>query len=202
MKTSQNNFPPVCPSCDGEGTFRDRECDIEQQFRNETFSVHAACAECHACGFRILLRGQTDALRQKTADAYRMKHGLLTSSQIRELRASRGLSQKDFAELVCVGVASIKRWEHCGVQDQSSDQLMRVKAGGAEAFSYQLSNLPKAFSWSFSAVDCVTNIGHIRHSVPWTPAWDGIDYGTRQPYESTQKLKTGREADNAFAVAA
>jgi putative zinc finger/helix-turn-helix YgiT family protein len=149
MKANQNNIPPVCPRCDSEGTFQERECDVEQLFRNETLSVQAACAECSACGFRILLRGQTDALRQRTADAYRAKHGLLTSAEIRGRRTSRGLSQKDFAGLVGVGIASIKRWENCGVQDQSNDKLLRqVTNAGTQppAAVFDMGHL--SFSWN------------------------------------------------------
>lgn len=202
MKANRKIMPAVCPSCDAEGTFQERACDVEQLFRNESFIVNAECAECRECGFRILLHGQTDALRQKVADAYRMKHGLLTAMQICILRASYGLSQMNFAALLGVGIASVKRWEHCGVQDHSSDQLMRIKAMNMGAWSYRLPPLPKTFSWYFCAVDSATNPGHIQDSIQWDSAWNGTDYVTRPTHKSTHRPSPEREVDYAFAVAA
>jgi DNA-binding transcriptional regulator YiaG len=73
----------------------------------------------------------TEELRRRTADAYRKKHGLLTSEEIKALRKLLQKTQTQFAQLVGVGEASVKRWETWLVQDKSSDELMRLKSAQA-----------------------------------------------------------------------
>ena len=69
---------------------------------------------------------QGDELRRRTADAYRRNHRLLTTEQIKAIRRVMGMSQRQFAEFLRVGEASVKRWETWQVQDASSDELIRM----------------------------------------------------------------------------
>ena len=63
-----------------------------------------------------------------SADAYREKHGLLTSRELKEIRSRLGMSQQSFARFLKVGVASVKRWEAGLVQDEAMDELIKVKS--------------------------------------------------------------------------
>lgn len=202
MKAKLDNLPAACPSCDHDNTFAVCEREVEQLFRNETFLVQAEAAECSKCGFCILLRGQTDALRQKTADAYRAEHGLLTSPEIRDLRASQELSQKQFAELVGVGVASIKRWEHCGVQDPSSDKLLRqVTAVGTQSAAAVFNAGHLSFSWNVGAAiyvpACSYNVDPMRAA-----DWELAQKPWELPPSTPQPKRKRSRSDADFALAA
>ena len=57
--------------------------------------------------------------------AYRQAAGLLKKEQIRAARQGLRMSQREFAEYLGVGEASVKRWELGALHDKSSDNLIR-----------------------------------------------------------------------------
>ena len=118
-----------CPACDAaDNPFALIQRETEQDFRGETFRVTSPALQCRHCGFGMLDPGHLDALRIATHDAYRRKHGFLTSGEILSRRKAMGLSQKRFAEYLGVGSASIERWESgILVQDKASDLLLRQR---------------------------------------------------------------------------
>ena len=58
-------------------------------------------------------------------DAYRKKAGLLTSSEIINIREKYGVSQKDFSEILDWGGATVTRYENHQVQDRAHDDVLR-----------------------------------------------------------------------------
>jgi putative zinc finger/helix-turn-helix YgiT family protein len=58
-------------------------------------------------------------------DAYRKKTGLLTSSEIINIREKYGVSQKDFSEILDWGGATVTRYENHQVQDRAHDDVLR-----------------------------------------------------------------------------
>jgi putative zinc finger/helix-turn-helix YgiT family protein len=92
--------------------------------KGETFDLIAQFSKCQKCGFEFATDDQLFELRVRTADAYRKKHGLLTSNEIKSFRDSLGMNQVDFAKFLEVGEASIARWETCYVQEQSMNKLI------------------------------------------------------------------------------
>jgi putative zinc finger/helix-turn-helix YgiT family protein len=118
----------ICIKCENEVFAGKPNAIIEQEFRGETFKVRMTASACTKCGWTTITLGQADELRRLTADAYRKKHNLLTSVQIKSIRRLKGnMSQRDFAKFLDVGEASVKRWETWLVQEKSSDQLIRMK---------------------------------------------------------------------------
>ncbi len=59
-------------------------------------------------------------------NAYRVKHGLLTSNEIVSIRESYGLSQVDMARLLGWGEATISRYESKAIQDEAYDNMLRI----------------------------------------------------------------------------
>lgn len=59
-------------------------------------------------------------------NAYRRKHGLLTSNEIVEIRERYGLSQIDLAKLLGWGEATISRYESKAIQDEAYDNILRM----------------------------------------------------------------------------
>jgi putative zinc finger/helix-turn-helix YgiT family protein len=105
---------------------------------------------CAKCGWITVDLQQADELRKRTADAYRKKHGLLTSDEIKAYRKLLRKTQREFAVWVGVGEASVKRWETYLVQDKSSDQLMRVKC--EKALLEQLAQKSPVWAISYEVV--------------------------------------------------
>ena len=118
----------ICIKCDNETFAEKPNAIIEQEFRGEQIKVKMTASACTKCGWTTITLAQTDELRRLTADAYRTKHGLLTSAEIKAFRQLLGnKSQREFAAFLGVGEASVKRWETWLVQDKGKDQLIRMK---------------------------------------------------------------------------
>jgi len=124
------SIPDFCPACDAvDNPFVPAQRETEQDFRGQTLRVTSPAFRCRHCGFSLLGPGHLDALRLATHDAYRRRHGLLTTAEIISRRKAMGLSQKRFAETLGVGSASIERWESgVLVQDKASDILLRQRS--------------------------------------------------------------------------
>jgi putative zinc finger/helix-turn-helix YgiT family protein len=115
-----------CFSCD-KGKLESRRALVPGDVRGDCLAVECEALVCDRCGFQSLTDEQSDAYNLLITDAYREKHGLLTSDDLRRCREQLGMSQQQFAGFIGVGVASVKRWELGLIQDQALDQLIRLK---------------------------------------------------------------------------
>lgn len=68
-----------------------------------------------------MIRANTLAVK----DAYRKRMGLLTSSEIKNIREKYSISQKDFSEILDWGGATVTRYENHQVQDRAHDDILR-----------------------------------------------------------------------------
>jgi len=115
--------------CCANGHLHKNRTQVSGEVRGEPFTVETEAMVCDRCGFQVLTEEQSAAYTAAISDAYRRKHGLLTSEDLREARKQLGLSQVQFAKYLKVGVASVKRWEAGLIQDQALDELIRLKMG-------------------------------------------------------------------------
>jgi len=92
-----------------------------------TFQDHIAAYLVREHRYGVLEQPEITDTEHAIADAYRSKTGLLTSHEIKSLRISHGLSQQQLADLINVGVASIKRWETGLIQSKSMDHILRMQ---------------------------------------------------------------------------
>jgi putative zinc finger/helix-turn-helix YgiT family protein len=121
-----------CLECKNE-KFKTEKARFHPTVKDEQIDVLVDATVCAKCGKAVMDDTQMDGLRRAAADGYRKKHELLTSGQIAEYRSKLGMSQREFAEHLGVGEASIKRWETYYVQDRSQDNLIRLKCDESSA---------------------------------------------------------------------
>jgi len=77
-------------------------------------------------------------------NAYRVKHGLLTSEEIVAIRENYGLSQVDLARLLGWGEATISRYESKAIQDEAYDTMLRlIKDNPLQALDFLKKNADK-----------------------------------------------------------
>jgi putative zinc finger/helix-turn-helix YgiT family protein len=114
-----------CLRCESE--LEKKVTMMDGEYAGERYRVPAETMVCPKCGHAALHASQIDAFSTAVADAYRKRHGLLTSSEIRKIRGDLGMSQEEFAAYLSVGLASVKRWELGKVQEKSMDDLVRIK---------------------------------------------------------------------------
>jgi len=115
--------------CCANGHLHKNRTQVSGEVRGEPFTVETEAMVCDRCGFQVLTEEQSAGYTAAISDAYRRKHGLLTSEELREARKRLGFSQVQFAKYLKVGVASVKRWEAGLIQDQVLDELIRLKTG-------------------------------------------------------------------------
>ena len=82
---------------------------------------------CMKCQHEMMDTKQMSEFRILAANKYREKNNLLTSDKIIAFRKSLGMSQMEFSKYLGVGDASIKRWETYHIQEDSQDELIRLK---------------------------------------------------------------------------
>lgn len=99
----------------------------------ESFELISDALVCPNCGFKTLPAEKMGEFALRVADAYRQKHGLLTSSQIKDRRLDLGMSQQQFASYVGVGSSSVKRWELGYIQDKAMNDLILLKTDAQRA---------------------------------------------------------------------
>jgi len=62
----------------------------------------------------------------RARDAFRVKHNLLTSSQIIEIRKKYKLTQKELSNLIGGGDVTVARYETKSIQEETFDSLLRM----------------------------------------------------------------------------
>lgn len=91
----------------------------------------ATWLECATCGEKIIPHALDEALDLLTC----RRLGLLTPSEIQEIRKRTGLSAVNMAKLIGVGEKTYTRWESGkSFQNKSSDTLIRLLDRDAESF--------------------------------------------------------------------
>ncbi len=102
-------------------------------FRGIDINYKANVFVCPECGLEAGTIKTASAIQKEIADVYRVKVGLLAGDKIKSLRTSRRLTQQQLAELMNIGVASIKRWETGLIQSKAMDRSLRVHLQGYNA---------------------------------------------------------------------
>ena len=70
----------TCFQC-GKGKMTSQLAEMVANVRGEQITITTTAMVCSRCGFQALTEEQADAYTSASADAYRRKHGLLTSQE-------------------------------------------------------------------------------------------------------------------------
>jgi len=134
-----------CPNCEKETeqSFVDRIEDID--VRGETIPMRLEYYHCEACGedFEIP-RADYDPLDAAYRE-YRHRKGMAQPEEIREFRKRLGLTQKEWSEILGIGIATLNRYENGALQSEGHDQMMRLSMAPANLLQI-LENKPDILS--------------------------------------------------------
>jgi putative zinc finger/helix-turn-helix YgiT family protein len=128
-----------CPEC--RASLREQMASLTGSRKGESFVVEMDALVCPRCDFKTVPRRRAAQFAKRIANAYRQKHGLLTSLDLKDMRAALCMTQKQFYDLVGVGEASGKRWELGEVQTRAMDRLVRY------AFTEKLGSRQRYRRW-------------------------------------------------------
>jgi len=136
-----------CPRCKDDVQTRIETRDEIFKVRGDPIAIQTTVAACPKCGedlFDEALEGKNIAAAY---DAYRRKHHLLTSGEIKELRERYGLSQRALAQLLGWGEVTVNRYENGALQNRAHDTVLRLIADPhnlARVLQVSASHLPQA----------------------------------------------------------
>lgn len=122
-EASPNKF--ICEYCGARSAVLSTEIQkfgYSEKGREVELEARIPVLACSSCHERYAADGAEEAYHEAVC-AYL---GRLTPAQIRSLRKQKGFTQRDLAELLGAGIASIKRWETGAViQNASADRQLR-----------------------------------------------------------------------------
>jgi putative zinc finger/helix-turn-helix YgiT family protein len=96
---------------------------------------------CNDCGLEYLDAEGESAKQEAIYRAFER----LTPAEIRAIRRSSGLNQKEFADALNCGIASVKRWElGTVIQNQAADEGIRKFAAEQKAREKPVPTFPKS----------------------------------------------------------
>ena len=113
-----------CPK--GHGYMKLTKMKKTTTFKGVDVAYEVEAYVCPDCGLEAGTVDSAAKIQRTIADAYRRKKRLLTGEEIRSLRQAKGLTQRDLADVMKVGIASIKRWETGLIQSDAMDRLLRT----------------------------------------------------------------------------
>ncbi len=116
----------VCPVCE-MGNLSKAQKDIEFEYKGNIINFNRSVCSCPECGEEFLDSSDQKKIDKELTDFRRRIDGLLTSSEIRQIREKFGYTQVEFAKILKVGEKNFARYE-CGqaTQSRSMDSLLKV----------------------------------------------------------------------------
>ena len=116
----------LCPECGAD--LRETHDAMSESYRGEEFVIEGVRHyQCDACGEYIIDIDDEAELSRRIHEEYARRHDLLSPAQIRSVRASLGVSQKQFEAMLGVSSPTVSRWE-TGYMQQTlvADNLIRL----------------------------------------------------------------------------
>ena len=115
----------ICTCCMEEHEVKTVLVMDHAMFKNSVVDYEASYFFCELAEELYMDEQQMADNDIKLKDAYRKKEGLLTSTQIGEIRAKYGVSQNDLCLLLGWGGKTITRYESHQVQDKAHDTILK-----------------------------------------------------------------------------
>jgi putative zinc finger/helix-turn-helix YgiT family protein len=169
----------ICNKCGAKGV-EFKESTIQMEMRGVSVEFAAEVEICGKCGHYSIPGRVANEFGRRLDAAYRQATGLLTASQIIAARKRlRFNNQKDFADYLGVGEASVKRWEAGAVLDKSSNELILTKT----SLDYAQRNVERICALEGRETPVQTVVGFMRRSQPpsaqphanWRSSWPNGD---------------------------
>jgi putative zinc finger/helix-turn-helix YgiT family protein len=127
-----------CPAGHGEMKLVHKKKSMT--FKSVDIDYPVVCFVCPTCGLEAGTLAHGAEIQKNIADAYRKKVGLMTGSEIIEGRKRKNLSQEKLANMMKVGIASIKRWETGIIQSKSMNKMLLQALSGESSGDFLTGN--------------------------------------------------------------
>lgn len=115
-----------CPVCGKRHVVVRRQYTVSEYVKNTEVVYGKQVYYCEEENTEFVTEQLADKNEMELRECYRKKAGLLTASEIREIRDMYGVTQKEYSRLLGVGEATIQRYETKAIQDATYDMVMRA----------------------------------------------------------------------------
>ncbi len=123
MKENTQSF---CPNCLKKTEVIHIQQKENVEVRGEYFEVMCDYMKCIECGSEFV-QGTSDIDPLKEAYIkYRQKHNMMQPEEIKHLRKSYKLTQRQFATLLGFGKITLSRYERGSLQDEVHDRMLHM----------------------------------------------------------------------------
>ena len=114
-----------CPNCEKDANLRAVRRKEIVEVRGERIPIVAEFLACRECGEEFQNTRGADHLEAAYRE-YRQRHSMLQPEEIKDWRNRYGLTQREVADLLGLGGATLSRYENGALQDTSHEKMLRL----------------------------------------------------------------------------
>lgn len=130
-----SKHPMMCDLC-GEGTLEEKQGVNTVTYKNVSRELTNTYCECDTCGVEVTMPEQTRDNKRRMVAFKKEVDGLLTGTEVRELRERLGLKQAEAVKVFGGGAVAFSKYEKDDVtQSEAMDKLLRLAGDVPEAFA-------------------------------------------------------------------
>lgn len=115
-----------CPNCEKESPLLIVQKAEDFNVRGEIISVEVEFYQCQECGEEFEGSNSVIDPYEIAYREYRARKGMLQPEDIRDFRIKRGLTQKEFSDLLGIGIATLNRYENGALQSEAHDRVIKL----------------------------------------------------------------------------
>jgi len=116
----------ICTNCEKQTEFEPITKRETFDVRKEPIIVDVEYIKCKECGDTILNPSVNHDPFDLVYREYRRKHTLIQPEEILDWRKAHHLTQREFAKLLGIGIATLNRYENGALQNESHENLLRL----------------------------------------------------------------------------
>ncbi len=115
-----------CPFCEKETAIEKIIATEEMDVRDLVIPVEREYYRCASCGEEFEVLEEDYDPYAAAYREYRRRKGWVQPEEIKEFRESLGLTQKQFSDLLGIGIATLNRYENGALQSEANNQLIQL----------------------------------------------------------------------------
>jgi HTH-type transcriptional regulator/antitoxin MqsA len=130
----------VCSICE-EGNLQAHVDSNVVEYKSHKKELPLHYSECDCCGSEVSLPAQSRTNKRLMNEFKKQVDGLLTGTELKEIRLALGLTQADAAKIFGGGPVAFSKYEADDVaQSEAMDKLLRVAQAVPEAYAHLTHN--------------------------------------------------------------
>ena len=122
----RKTFDTYCPYCDVEVKAPLIVRTETHRVRGEAIVIDATVAVCPHCGEDIGDTRFDGVTLDRVYDIYRARHNMLSTQQIKDVRARYGMSLREFSRFLGFGEQTYASYENGSLPDELHDRMIKL----------------------------------------------------------------------------